>query len=143
MKMFSIGSINVAYGKPTRQYPWTYCEPRPSTGTVAGGHYCHNSSFAVDGNMDTCSRTIGNESDTYGLWLVYLEQPYVLHSLKIYRNLSDGKYNFPLNVSTASKGSFVYILFVMTAAGVVPCGDHKTSPRTSSIVQIILNLSVL
>ena len=30
-------------------------------------------------------------------------------------------------------------LFVITAAGVVPCGDTKESPRTSSIVQIIFS----
>ena len=42
-----------------------------------------------------------------------------------------------LNVFTASKGSNNYILFAITAAGVVPCGGPKTSPRTSSIVQII------
>ena len=36
-----------------------------------------------------------------------------------------------------------YILFAITAAGVVPCCDHKTSPRTSTIVQIISFLSVL
>ena len=29
------------------------------------------------------------------------------------------------------------LLFVITAAGVVPCGGRKKSPRTSSIVQII------
>ena len=29
------------------------------------------------------------------------------------------------------------ILFAITAAGVVPCGGPKKSPRTSSIVQII------
>ena len=43
-------------------------------------------------------------------------------------------YYFPLNVSIASKGSNLYILFVITAAGVVPCGSPKKSPRTSSIV---------
>ena len=43
----------------------------------------------------------------------------------------------PLNVFTASKGSNIYILFAITAAGVVPCGGRKKSPRTSSIVQII------
>ena len=43
----------------------------------------------------------------------------------------------PLNVFTASKGSNHYILFAITAAGVVPCGGPKKSPRTSSIVQII------
>ena len=37
----------------------------------------------------------------------------------------------------ASKGSNLYILFAITAAGVVPCGGRKKSPRTSSIVQII------
>ena len=31
----------------------------------------------------------------------------------------------------------LYILFAITAAGVVPCGGRKKSPRTSSIVQII------
>ena len=43
----------------------------------------------------------------------------------------------PLNVLIASKGSNLYILFAITAAGVVPCGGRKKSPRTSSIVQII------
>ena len=43
----------------------------------------------------------------------------------------------PLNVFAASKGSNLYILFAITAAGVVPCGGPKKSPRTSSIVQII------
>ena len=38
---------------------------------------------------------------------------------------------------TASKGSNLYILFAITAAGVVLCGGRKKSPRTSSIVQII------
>ena len=46
-------------------------------------------------------------------------------------------YYFPLNVFTASKGSILYILLTITAAGVVPCDGPKTSPRTSSIVQII------
>ena len=46
-------------------------------------------------------------------------------------------YYLPLNVFTASKGSNLYILFAITAAGVVPCGGRKKSPRTSSIVQII------
>ena len=31
----------------------------------------------------------------------------------------------------------LYILFAITAAGVVPCGGLKKTPRTSSIVQII------
>ena len=46
-------------------------------------------------------------------------------------------YYLPLNVLTASRGSNPYILFAITAAGVVPCGGPKKSPRTSSIVQII------
>ena len=49
----------------------------------------------------------------------------------------------PFERFTASKGSNFYILFTITAAGVVPCGGPKNSPRTSSIVQIILFLSVL
>ena len=49
----------------------------------------------------------------------------------------------PLNVFTASKGSNLYILFAITAAGVVPCGGPKKSPRTSSIVQIIFYLGPL
>ena len=32
-----------------------------------------------------------------------------------------------------------YILFSITAAGAVPCGGPKTSPRTSSILQIIFS----
>ena len=44
-----------------------------------------------------------------------------------------------LNVFTAPKGSNNYILFAITAAGVVPCGGPKKSPRTSSIVQIIFS----
>ena len=46
-------------------------------------------------------------------------------------------YYLPLNVLIASKGTNLYILFAITAAGVVPCGGRKKSPRTSSIVQII------
>ena len=41
------------------------------------------------------------------------------------------------DILIASKGSNLYILFAITAAGVVPCGGRKKSPRTSSIVQII------
>ena len=42
-----------------------------------------------------------------------------------------------------NEGSNFYILFAITAAGVVPCGGPKKSPRTSSIVQIISFISVL
>ena len=48
-----------------------------------------------------------------------------------------------LNVFATSKGSSFYNLFAITAAGVVSCDGPKMSPRTSSIVQIILFLSVL
>ena len=41
-----------------------------------------------------------------------------------------------LNVLLLPK-DLTIILFAITAAGVVPCGSPKKSPRTSSIVQII------
>ena len=44
---------------------------------------------------------------------------------------------FLLNVSTALKGTHFDILFVVTAAGVVPCGSPTKRPRTSPIVQFI------
>ena len=43
----------------------------------------------------------------------------------------------PLHIFTASKVSSFYILFAITAAGVVPCGGPKKSPRTSSILRVI------
>ena len=42
-----------------------------------------------------------------------------------------------MNVFIALKGSHFWFLFDFTAAGVVPCGGRKTSPRTSTIVQVI------
>ena len=36
-------------------------------------------------------------------------------------------YYLPLNVFTASKGSNLYILVAITAAGAVPCGGHTIS----------------
>ena len=42
-----------------------------------------------------------------------------------------------LNIFFALKGTRFYILFVVTAAGVVLCGSPKKQPRTSSIVQFI------
>ena len=42
-----------------------------------------------------------------------------------------------LNVFSALKGTHCYVLFVVTAAGVVLCGSPKKQPRTSSIVQFI------
>ena len=38
---------------------------------------------------------------------------------------------------SALKGTHCYVLFVVTAAGVVLCGSPKKQPRTSSIVQLI------
>ena len=42
-----------------------------------------------------------------------------------------------MNVFIGLKGSHFWFLFDFTAAGVVPCGGRKTSPRTSTIVQFI------
>ena len=42
-----------------------------------------------------------------------------------------------MNVFIDLKGSHFWFLFDFTAAGVVPCGGRKTSPRTSTIVQFI------
>ena len=42
-----------------------------------------------------------------------------------------------MNVFISLKGSHFWFLFDFTAAGVVPCGGLKTSPRTSTIVQFI------
>ena len=54
-----------------------------------------------------------------------------------YPKLYNMAHRLSLNVFTASKGSNNYILFAITAAGDVPCGGPKKTPRTSSIVQII------
>ena len=45
----------------------------------------------------------------------------------------------PLNVLLLPKDQTFFFFFAITAAGVVPCGGHKRSPRTSSIVPIISN----
>ena len=42
-----------------------------------------------------------------------------------------------LSIFIAFKGTNFHILFAFTAAGVVPGGGPKKSPRTSSMVQII------
>ena len=39
----------------------------------------------------------------------------------------------------ALKGTYFSILFDFTAAGIVPCGGRKTSPRTSTIVRFIFH----
>ena len=48
-----------------------------------------------------------------------------------------GPYFLYLNVLIAFKGFNFNILFLITAAGVVPCGGPKKFPGTSSIMQII------
>ena len=42
------------------------------------------------------------------------------------------------NIFAALNGTLFQFLFAITAAGVVPCGGPKKSPRTSSIVQVIV-----
>ena len=42
-----------------------------------------------------------------------------------------------MNVFIALKGTHFLSLFAFTAAVLVPCGSHKMSPRTSTIVQFI------
>ena len=66
------------------------------------------------------------------VWLSLPRSLMKVHYPKLY-NMA----HLSLNVFTASKGSNNYILFSITAAGVVPCGGPKNSHRTSSIVQII------
>ena len=48
-----------------------------------------------------------------------------------------------LNIFSALKGTHCYILFAVTAAGVLLCDSHKKQPRTSSIVQFIFFSLVL
>ena len=50
-----------------------------------------------------------------------------------YPQLRNITHTLPLSVFIAFKGSN----FAITAAGVMPCVGPKSSPRTSSIVQII------
>ena len=54
----------------------------------------------------------------------------------MFETVQSGPYS-SLNVFSALKGTHFYILFVVTAAGVVLCGSPKKQPRTSSIVQFI------
>ena len=44
---------------------------------------------------------------------------------------------FLINVFIALKGTHFLFLFAFTAAGSIQCGGRKTSPRTSTIMQII------
>ena len=46
-------------------------------------------------------------------------------------------FSLQIDCFVTTKPTIFYILFAITAAGVVPCGVPKKSPRTSSIVQII------
>ena len=50
---------------------------------------------------------------------------------------------FLMNVFIALKGSHFLFLFAFTAAGGVQCGGRKTSPRTSTIVQLYFLFSPL
>ena len=84
------GVINIAYGKPTSQYPGTYCDPKWRS-LHNSGCCCCNSNLAVDGDINTCSLTTGNSTNSYGLWLVDFEGPYFLNSIKIYQHEDIGR----------------------------------------------------
>ena len=75
-------------------------------------------------------------------WIVYICIHNFLGSVEIAGvtviSIVEIKIKCRSNENSASKGSNLYILFAITAAGVVPCGGPKKSPRTSSIVQIIV-----
>ena len=60
----------------------------------------------------------------------------------VFRNLFSDFRFLILNVILRSKKLFK-IYFYFTAAGVVPCGNRKKPPRTSSIVQIIFYFNPL
>ena len=61
-----------------------------------------------------------------GHWWGFISRNYVVRSTFLL-----------MNVFIALKGSHYWFLFDFTAAGVVPCGGRKMSPRTSTIVQFI------
>ena len=52
----------------------------------------------------------------------------------VFKTVQSGPYS-SFECSSAIKGTHFYILFVVTAAGVVLCGSPKKQPRTSSIEQ--------
>ena len=60
----------------------------------------------------------------------------------VFETVQSGPYS-SFDIFSALKGTRFYILFVVTAAGVVLCGSPKKQPRTSSIVQFISFLLVL
>ena len=55
----------------------------------------------------------------------------------MYSKLYSLAHTLLVNVFSALKGTHFYILFVVTAAGVVLCGSPKKQPCTASIVQFI------
>ena len=61
-----------------------------------------------------------------GHWWGFISRNYVVWATFLF-----------MNVFIALKVSHFWFLFDFTAAGVVPCGGRKTSPRTSTIVQFI------
>ena len=70
------------------------------------------------------------------LWLLLPAHSGSLKRIK-YSKLYSLAHTLLLNVFSALKGTHFYILFVVTAAGVVLCGSPKKQPSTSSIVQFI------
>ena len=55
----------------------------------------------------------------------------------------EARQGFPSRMLQLLKEHIIIFLFVVTAAGVVPCGIPKKRPRTSSIVQLYFNFLVL
>ena len=85
-----------------------------------------------------------NTSDTEAPFLdLHLSVSNGFVSSKIYDKRDDFDFelvNFPFldgDVPRSTSYGVFWYLFVFTAAGVVPCGGRKTSPRTSTIVQFI------
>ena len=70
------------------------------------------------------------------LWLSLPVHSGSLKTIK-YSKLYSLAHTLLLNIFSAPKGTRFYILFVVTAAGVVLCGSPKKQPRTSFIVQFI------
>ena len=54
-----------------------------------------------------------------------------------YRVTDEGSLPEIVQYGPSSRFEIFTALFAITAAGVVPCGGHKKSPNTSSIVQIL------
>ena len=75
---------------------------------------------AVDDNCTLCLQVQGH-------WWGFISRNYVIWPTFLLTN-----------VFIALKGSHFWFLFDFTAAGVVPCGGRKKSPRTSTIVQFFI-----